>query len=52
MIWLGLVPAMLPHVKHVYSWNKDLEKKEKELSELWFDAWKNRHIVYKENISI
>lgn len=40
---------MLPHVKHVYSWNKDLEKKEKELSELWFDAWKNRHIMYKEN---
>lgn len=50
MIWLGLVPATLLHVKHVYSWNKDLEKKEKDISEL--DAWKIGISCIKKIISI
>lgn len=41
---------MLLHVKHVYSWNKDLEKKEKDISEL--DAWKIGISCIKKIISI
>lgn len=50
MIWLGLVPAMLPHVKRVYSWSRTWRRREGGWF-IWNLVWclENRHVMYKEN---